>query len=69
MRTFLFFAISTALMVLLIHWLRSLLCRQRDLWVKGSPRESLPMVMRHIDNSSVDVVGEREISAYLYPEE
>ncbi len=55
--------------VFAIYAIRKIIFRPRDLWVRGSHRESLPMILGHIDNSSVDTAGEREIRAWLYPEE
>lgn len=68
MKTFLFFAVTGSLMVLLVHWIRSMLCRGKDLYVGNTRQRSRAEIMKPLAYKHPDVQAERDVSAYLYPE-
>lgn len=69
MKTFLFFAVTGLLMVALVHWIRSLLCRPRNIFIDGESRESRPAVLAHLKTQMPDLAAERVVSRRLYPED
>lgn len=69
MKSLIFFAVTGSLMVLLVHWIRSLLCRPRNIFIDGQPHESRPAVLAHLTTEIPDLAIEHAVSRRLYPEE
>lgn len=72
MKTFLFFAATGSLMVVLVHWIRSLLCRGKDLYVGNTRQRSRPVIMarlRREQKTAPDIELEHAVSRRLYPED